>query len=453
MGNLFTSLLNSTGALKVYTRAFNVIQNNITNANTPGYVKQDQVMLALPFDPASGLTGGVMAGPMQSSRSSYLEQAVRDQQEYLGSAEQRATDLGQVESLFDLSSQYGVTGALNAFFNGFSELAVNPNDTVARQSVLDLSNTVAQAFHQSAFGLGQVRANVDNQTRDAVDAINRLAADIADVNQHYRGSATTNTDAGLDARLNASLEELSGYANYTVIRTPDGAANIYLGGQTPLVIGQRTYNVQADFSGGQTVIRDTQGNDVASQITRGKLGALIEEKNVTLPSYVTDLNTAAAGFADAVNAALAAGVDRNGDAPALDLFTYDPNNGAAFTLAANPLTPDQIAAASASAPGGNGNAIALAQLGNTPLINGFTVTQYYGNLAARVGRDVATGQQQTATYQDTVAQARATRAQVSSVSLDEEAAKLLQFQQAYQAVGKLITVLNDLSDTVMGFIR
>ena len=36
MGRLFTSLLNSTGALQVYGRVFSVIQNNITNANTPG---------------------------------------------------------------------------------------------------------------------------------------------------------------------------------------------------------------------------------------------------------------------------------------------------------------------------------------------------------------------------------------------------------------------------------
>ena len=41
----------------------------------------------------------------------------------------------------------------------------------------------------------------------------------------------------------------------------------------------------------------------------------------------------------------------------------------------------------------------------------------------------------------------------TGVSLDAEAAKLLQFQQAYSAMGKFISVLNDLTDTVMNIIR
>ena len=92
MGSLFTSLLNSTGALRVYGRTFNVIQNNITNANTPGYVRQDQVLVSMPFNPDQGLPGGVLSGPMLSARSSFLEQSVRNQNELLGNSQQRATD-------------------------------------------------------------------------------------------------------------------------------------------------------------------------------------------------------------------------------------------------------------------------------------------------------------------------------------------------------------------------
>src|SRR5262245_57521855 len=108
MGNLLASLLNSTGALQAYSRSLEVIQNNITNANTPGYVKQDQVLVSLPFDLSAGNTGGVLATTVQSARSSYLEQAVRSQQELLGDAKQRAADLSQVEPLFSLNAQSGI---------------------------------------------------------------------------------------------------------------------------------------------------------------------------------------------------------------------------------------------------------------------------------------------------------------------------------------------------------
>ena len=42
---------------------------------------------------------------------------------------------------------------------------------------------------------------------------------------------------------------------------------------------------------------------------------------------------------------------------------------------------------------------------------------------------------------------------VSGVNLDEEAAKLLQYQQAYQAAAQVISVAASLFDTVLGIVR
>lgn len=453
MGTLFTTLLNSTGALRVYGRTFNVIQNNITNANTPGYVKQDQVLLSLPFQPERGVGGGVAAGPTQSSRSTYLEQAVRGQNELLGYTQQRAMDLAVIESQFDLTSSYGVASGLNGFFNAFSQLAVNPNDSVARQTVLDQADQVATNFNQTAIALQQASTGVDKQTRDTVNGINRIAEQIAGINRVYRAGATASQDAGLDAQLNAALEELSGLANYTVVRTPDGGANVFLGGQTMLVFADKAKLISGDFSSSQTVIRDSEGAAITSQITGGRLGALVGEKNVTIPGYLSQLNALAASFADNVNATLAQGVGRDGLPPPFGLFSYNAVAGAAVTLAANPLGLDQIAAALPGAPGGNGNAIAMAQLAKQPVANGFTFTEAFGNLGARVGRDVQAAQTEHERYKDSVAQARQFRSEQTGVSLDEQAALLLQFQQAYQAVSKLISVVNDLTESVMNIIH
>jgi flagellar hook-associated protein 1 FlgK len=180
---------------------------------------------------------------------------------------------------------------------------------------------------------------------------------------------------------------------------------------------------------------------------------MLQEKNVTLPGYMTSLNTLAQTFADQVNATLAGGVDRNGNPPTKNLFTYNAGLGAAFTLGVTDITPDEIAAALPTAPGGNGNAIALAQLSTQPVVGGFSFTQAYGNLGGLVGRDSAAAKQDAAAQQDLVNQAQEQRAAVSGVSLDEQAAILLQYQQSYQAVGKLVSVLNSLTDTVMNIVR
>jgi len=68
MGNLLASLSNSTSALRAFERQLNVIQNNVSNASTPGYAKESVGLEALAFDPSNGSTGGVRAGAAVSGR-------------------------------------------------------------------------------------------------------------------------------------------------------------------------------------------------------------------------------------------------------------------------------------------------------------------------------------------------------------------------------------------------
>ena len=449
MGSVITSLLNSTGALNSYGRVFATIQNNIANANTPGYAKQEQSLLA-----AEGPAGGLLLGPLIDSRSQYLEQAVRTQQAKLGAASQRSSDLSQIESQFSLSGASGVPATLNDFFNSFSQLSVNPNDPVSRQNVLVAAGGVARAFQQNASGISQLSVNVDSQTRGQVDTVNQIAAQLSKINETYRATSGQH-DPGLDAQANAALEQLAQVVNFSVVKSPEGGVNVYIGGQTPLVVGAHKFPVSADFSGQLTAIRDSEGKDITGELQDqgGSLGSLLEEKNNSLPSYTTSLNTLAQGFADSVNTTLAQGLDRNGNVPTSNLFGYNPAQGAAYTLQVNNLTPDQIAAAVPGAPNGNGNALNLANLAKQSLVGGFTFTQSYGNLAATAGRDVANAKQDHSAQQDLVAQAQQQRAQVSGVSLNEEAARLIQFQQSYQAVGKFVNVLKTLTDTLLTIIQ
>ena len=452
MGGLTSALRNSANALEVFSRTFSVIENNIANANTPGYAKQDQLLLSLPFNLSQSLTGGVADGPLISSRSEYIEQSVRTQQQALGNAQQRASDLGQIQPLFDLTAKSGISDALNAFFNSFSQLTVSPNDTVSRQGVINAAGRLAGTIQTTATGIAQVSTNVSLQTADVAAQINSIAGQIAQINKRYQASAQALQDPGLDAQLHSDLENLSALTDFSVIRGAGGAVTVAIGGQTPLVIGDRQFAISAGSSTGQTVIRDAAGSDITSQITQGKLGALIQEKNTAIPGYTADLNTLAQSLADTVNGQLAQGVDQNGTAPSTPLFTYDQSSDAASTIAVNSLTPDQIAAAAAGAPGGNGNAVALAQLANSPQINGFSFTQFYGNLGSRVGSDVAAATQDQQQAQDQLTQAQAQRSTQSGVSLNEEATKLLQFQQAYQAAGKLVSVLDALTKTTIDMI-
>ena len=151
-------------------------------------------------------------------------------------------------------------------------------------------------------------------------AINQLAGTIAQINSQHSVGPSGGVDAGVDAQLNASLDQLSQYVNFTVLQQPDGQISVYLGGQTPLVLGEQSYAIQGDFSTPQTAILSSSGTDITDQLAGGQLGAELNDNNNLLPSYVSGLNTLAQTLADQVNNGLNNGIDENGAAPITNLF-------------------------------------------------------------------------------------------------------------------------------------
>ncbi len=449
---LLTSILNTANALKVFSQAMETTENNVVNSSTPDYAKQVQVLTAQPFDPSVGLPGGVSAGPVESTRNAFAERAVRSQQSLLGYQQQVSTDLTQLQNYYDPSDTTGVPASLDTLFSSFSQLSINPNDTVSRQAVITQAQQVAESFNQVASGLGTMSSDEDSETANVVGNINQLATQIAAINKQAQGNAYMGTDAGVDASLNSDLEQLSQYVNFTALQQPDGSVTVYMGNQTPLVMGDTAQTITADFSTPQTKILDGQGNDITDQISGGTLAGMLQVKNTLIPGYVSDINTLAQSVADTVNSTLSNGVDQNGVTPTADLFSYDPTVGVAATLSVNPLTPDQIAAALPDAPGGNGNALALAQLANATPVDGSSFDDFYGQASAKIGTDLADANASVSTDQQLLTQSQTLRNNISGVSLDQEATNLITYQQAYNATAKMLSVLNDLTETLMEVI-
>jgi flagellar hook-associated protein 1 FlgK len=449
---LTTSFINAAGALDVYTSALQVTENNVVNANTPGYAKQSVSLEAMPFDLVTGMPGGVALGPTQNSRSQYAEQGVQTQQNAISYDTQQVADLSTTQNFFPVSDTSGLGTDLSSFLQSFSALSVTPNDTVARQTVLNDATTVAKDFNDAATSVGNQLDDLKTQTISTIASINQLAGNIAQINSEHRVNANGSVDAGVDAQLNSTLQQLSQLVNFTTLQQPDGTVSVYIGGQTPLVLGDQAYDIKGDFSTPQTAILSSEGADITDQTTSGQLGAELTDNNTVLPSYQNQLNNLAQTLADQVNTGLNNGIDQNGAAPVNNLFTYNLTTGAATTLAVNPLTPDQIAAASPGAPGGNGNALSLAALANTQVINGYTFAQAYGNIGAAVGTDLSNATNNQTTDQALLSQAESLRQQISGVSLDQEAENLMQYEQSYDAISKMLGALNDLSLTEINIL-
>ena len=475
MSSLFAALGTATNALDVLEKAIGVVQNNVANANTPGYVTQTPTFIARPFDPAGNVWGGVESGAVQSARNTYAERAVWSANQHAGSATQQATSLGALQSVFDVSGTSGIPGALSQLSAAFSSWSANPTDATARQQVLTTAQNLSQSFHQTATSIATIRSDTDQQLASTVSQINQYAAQIATINGQIRKGS--GADAGLDSQLYNTIEQLSSLAPVTVRTESDGTATVLLGGQSPLVIGQNASPLRVAYpaagSGAaypgatpNAQLLSADGHDVTTLASDGKLGGLIAFRNTTLPAVLGNgqqqgsLNQLAQGFADRVNGLLTGGEPSAGPppVPGVALFTYSSASGttAAATLGIDAsVTAAQLAAATSTSA--NGTASVLAGLTNShnaaDQISGLNYTDFYSNIASQIGQQAAGASSTSAAETQILTQAQNLRAQVSGVSLNDQAASLMQFQQGYQAAAQMITVINNITQSLLAMMQ
>jgi flagellar hook-associated protein 1 len=465
MGSLFSALNSASQSLQAFERAIDVTQNNVTNANSPGYAQQTPELVSLGFQASNGLSGGVQE-QTHDTRSAYADTAVQQQLSLLGQYQQLQTSLAPLQTVFDVSSSSPIPSALNQLFQSFSQWSSQPSNSSYQSAVLYAAQQTATAFQQVASQLASIQTGVTNDIQSTVARINQDAAAIQDYNTKI--GQQSQPDAGLSAQLESTLEDLSGLANVQVLRGNGGTVTVLLGGQSPLVIGTQVNPLQAvsDTSsnsgnpGAAPTIKivGSDGNDITGQVTSGSLAGLLNVRNSLLPSLigggqqVGSLNTLAKGLADSVNNLL-------GQGSGSPLFTYSSSSATAIaaTLAVSSgITPGGLAAADPGPPPvANGIALKLAALDSSAAgpISGQGFTEYFSSLAAAVGNAANNANTAATSQSQLVAQAKSLRQQVSGVSLDEEAIRLVQLQSSYQAASKVVTVIDQLTQAILNMVQ
>lgn len=136
-----------------------------------------------------------------------------------------------------------------------------------------------------------------------------------------------------------------------------------------------------------------------------------------------------------------------------DPVTGDPVYS--FALAGNPAAGDQFTIKfNLNGSSDNRNALALAGLKLAKTIGGnLTYSDAYGQLVSSVGARTAELKINRDAADTLVAQAQTSRDSVSGVNLDEEAANLVRFEQAYNASAQVISIARSIFDTLLATFR
>jgi flagellar hook-associated protein 1 len=451
MSSLNASLASALSGLIADQGAMAATTNNVANVNTPGYSREVPVLEASDPVELSPLTfgTGVTLQSIESIRDPILESQIQQQTQSQGQFSTLTSALQQTQVNFTTSSS-DIGTSISNFFNSINQLATEPSDSSLRQGVLTAADNLATSFNTTANNLTQQQTSLDLSVVQQVGQINQLTQQIAQLNTQVSNLENVGESAGtfVDQRQQA-IDQLSSLVDVSVIPS-DNSLTLTTANGAPLVMGQQSFQLQTETNSAGLHDIYSAGNDITSQITSGQMGGTLQARDQEIPAIQKQLDTLASGLANAVNGVQAKGYDLNGKA-GTNLFNAPPASGvgAAASLSVAITDPSLIAASSDGTAGSNGNAQAMYALSNQANIAGQTPTDYYSGIVFNVGNAASSASAEQTASGQVLQQLNDQRASVSGVSLDEEAANMVQYQDAYSASAQVISAINDMMYTTI----
>jgi flagellar hook-associated protein 1 FlgK len=443
------SLSIASEALSAQYAGLEVANNNIANANTPGYTRQ-VVSLSSAASLQNGVSvdEGVTYNGYISVRDEVLNLAINAKTSDNSSLTAQSAALTQVNTAFSGTTS-GIGASISTVFSDLSALSTDPSDPSARQAVLTDANELVGAFHQGAAALSSAAGSADQQVTSTVAQINQLTQQIASLNGQL-AAVTGEQDGGTleDQRdsLTTQLAQLVGISSTQTETTP----SLTTTNGSPLVVGAAAYALQVTTApDGTAHVLDAQGNDITNDLTGGTLGGAITVRDSTLPGLSQQLDALASQFATAMNDAQASGFDANGIAGTAMFSLPTDGSSAAAGIGVALTSGSGIAVSSDGSGNSSGNLQALLAVQTGDLPSGATPSDSYANLVDDIG---SAGSQVSTDLTATTASLQQLTTQQSSesgVSIDEETTNLIRYQQAYTAAAKVISTLTDLYTVLM----
>lgn len=471
-------------ALLTHQTALQTISQNIANAETQGYSRQEAVLSSnTPVHMPYGNVGtGVSVETIARRRDILLDDNFRSANGNASQSEMRRDLLTRVEEMFGEPSDAGMSNALDKFFNAWSELATSPGNPAARTAVQQQGRQLSQLFNDYDAQLSQQRVSAGDRLSDTVAEINALATRVAELNVQVIASESGGHAAGdLRDQRDLLLDRLSQLSGSRVIPQGDGSVTVLIGNSTlvdsntarPVLVELAPQTPPPAVTPADVPLRLRLGSSPdAIMPLGGQVKSLLQHINTDIPAIRGQLDALASGLVSSVNAEHVQNFVFSGNSvpgSAAGNF-FDPGSVAtpvrAGTIRLSALVasdPSAIATSrDASAPLDNTGAHALSELRSATTavtyVNSSGVTEtggfvgFFRDVVSRLGLDVRTAEDDATVRRTLTDQADRRRESVSGVNTDEELVHMLRVQQAYTAATKLIQTADEMLQTLMSIV-
>ncbi len=302
--------------------SLSVLSNNIANANTSGYSRQQTTQNANANNPYGGvyIGSGTTLSDVRRVYNEFLDAAYQNSTALSNDAKAYAGQASAIDkTLSDKTT--GMSSVLSAFFAAVQTSAATPSDVSARQVLLSSAQTLSNRFNSISSQLNEQKQSINGQLGTLSGQVNQLTSSIASLNKQItlaQGSSSSAPANLLDARNEAvrSLNELVGVTT----SEKNGVFSVSTGTGQSLVLGDQANTISAVPGSSDpsqyTIALNAGGGtaiDLGNVLSGGSIGGLLRYRTDALMPAINDLGRIALATADTVNSQLGQGLDLNGD--------------------------------------------------------------------------------------------------------------------------------------------
>ncbi len=440
-------------SLFAHQQALAVTSANLANANNPAYSRQVALFGTLAPDHRASFSfgTGVAVQDVMRIRNNVTDIQIRANNHGYYDAEKKSTVLRQIESLFSEPSEFGLSNLMSKFFNSWDELALDPQSLSLRNSVVQSAQLMAEKVSTIHQGITQSRLDAHTEAREYTSRINSILKQLNTVNKRiHEGAAVGSSVNDLVDTRDAMLEELSQYANINVSIDENQVASVSIGGI--FAVDGSHYQQFEINKNNDKLSFTTLESGVTATLSGGSLNALLKLHNNELPEQLATLDELAISLMENVNSIHSQGFSVT-DPPltGIDFFT-EYKNGKLEINEDILNDPYYIAISEDGMSGDNAIAIKMAELKNGEILNGRSLTDNYSDFITSIANDVNLQEQNVESYSLVLTQLHQTKYEYSGVSTDEEMMNVMKYQRSYDAAAKLITVADELMQTILTLV-
>jgi flagellar hook-associated protein 1 len=234
-----------TRAMTASYAALQTTGNNIANASTRGYSRQ-QVVLETAGGQYSGngfFGSGVNVATVTRAHNEFLTREVALTRAAAAADGSRLSQLQMLEQVFGTGAG-GLGYVAGELLNAFADVAAHPGDSAARQVVLARAQDMATGFRTAADQIERLQSGVAQDLRTSVASLNALAQRVADLNRQISAAQASGHEPNdlLDQR-DSAVAEISGYLQVTTLEADDGSLSLFIGGGQALVLGSHASEI------------------------------------------------------------------------------------------------------------------------------------------------------------------------------------------------------------------